>query len=278
MTPGDRETPTSGDYGCGDDRPESEPVHRLAALPPPRDDDRKWRVWRALLRASLSIPGARVDRPAFLRAQLRPYVPDTIVEKAVNERPALAGIPRDLIDRLADSSVRWHVAEVSAISFVTGLPGGWWVAGTIPADLAQFYWHAVVLSQKLAYLYGWPELLDEDNGVDDETILRITLFVGVMMGAQAANRSLAELAERFAAEVARRLPRQALTQYGLYNVAKQIGKWIGIQITKSSFSRALSRVIPIVSGFISAGLSAAFMIPMARRLKGHLRTLRYARE
>lgn len=246
------------------------------ALPVPEDDPR-WRVWRALLAASLSIPGARIDRAAFLRSQLQPHFSEAIVEIAVKERPAVAGIPRERIDELADSCIRWHVLMVSSMSFVTGLPGGWWIAGTIPADLAQFYWHAVVLSQKLASLYGWPGLLDE-QGVDDETILRMTLFVGVMMGAQAANRALAELAERFAREVARRLPRQALTKYGLFNLAKQIGKWVGIQITKSSFSRAISRAIPIVGGFVSAGVSAAMMIPMARRLKNHLRTLRYASE
>jgi len=200
------------------------------------------------------------------------------VEKAVKERPAIAGIPRERIDELAGSCIRWHVLTVSSISFVAGLPGGWWIAGTIPADLAQFYWHAVVLSQKLAYLYGWPDLLDEEVGVDDETILRITVFVGVMMGAQSANRVLAELAERFAMELARRLPREALTKYGLYNLAKQIGKWIGIQITKSSFSRAISRVIPVVGGVVSASVSAVMMIPMAKRLKNHLRTLRYANE
>ncbi len=251
------------------DEPLALPVH---------DDDPRWRVWRTLLAASLSIPGARIDRAAFLRSQLQPHFPEAIVEKAVKERPAIAGIPRERIDELAGSCIRWHVLTVSSISFVAGLPGGWWIAGTIPADLAQFYWHAVVLSQKLAYLYGWPDLLDEEVGVDDETILRITVFVGVMMGAQSANRVLAELAERFAMELARRLPREALTKYGLYNLAKQIGKWIGIQITKSSFSRAISRVIPVVGGVVSASVSAVMMIPMAKRLKNHLRTLRYANE
>ena len=242
----------------------------------PGGEDPKWQAWRSLLKASMAIPGARVDRASFLRSQLRSQFSEDHVQKAIESRPALAGIPRDKIDEIAASCIRWHVVKVSTISFVTGLPGGWWIAGTIPADLAQFYWHAVVLSQKLAYLYGWPDLLDEGE-VDDETLLRVTLFVGVMMGAQGANRVLAELAERLAVEVTRRLPRQALTQYGFYNLAKQIGKWIGIRINKGIFARGLSRVIPIVGGVISAGVSAALMRPMAHRLKGHLRELRFAR-
>jgi len=134
----------------------------------------------------------------------------------------------------------------------------------------------MVLSQKLAYLYGWPDLLEEEGATDDETLLRVTLLIGVMMGAEGSARVLADLAERFAKEVAKRLPRQALTKYGLYSVVKQIGKWIGIQVTKGSFSRAISRVIPIVGGFVSAAVSASMMWPMAKRLKEHLRSLRYA--
>ena len=61
------------------------------------------------------------------------------------------------------------------------------MAVTIPADLVQFYWHAIVLSQKLAYLYGWPDLLKEDEA-DEETKAKITLLIGVMMGAQVANK------------------------------------------------------------------------------------------
>jgi hypothetical protein len=227
------------------------------------------------LTATLLILGARIDRAAFLRSQLSPHFPEAIVEKAVEQRPAAAGIPRETVDKLAESCIRRHVVLVSSISFAVGLPGGWWIAGTIPADLAQFYWHAVVLSQKLAYLYGWPDVLEEQSGIDDETILRITLFIGVMMGVNGANRVLAELAERIAMEVARRLPREALTKYGMFNLAKQIGKWIGLRITKSSFARGISRVIPIFGGVVSAAVSSAMMIPMANRLKEHLCGLRY---
>ena len=35
---------------------------------------------------------------------------------------------------------------------------------------------------------------------------------------------------------------------------------------------------PIVGGLVSASVSVVMMIPMARRLKNHLRTLRYASE
>ena len=37
------------------------------------------------------------------------------------------------------------------------------------------------------------------------------------------------------------------------------------------------KVVPVIGGLISAGVTAATMRPMGKRLKNHLRKLRYAR-
>lgn len=79
------------------------------------------------------------------------------------------------------------------------------MAATIPADVAQFFWHATVLAQKLAYLYGWPDLFDPEVDLDEETELRIVLLIGAMLGAANANRLLAEMSSRFAGETVRRI-------------------------------------------------------------------------
>ena len=240
------------------------------------DQDAQATVWNRIARASMAIPGAKVDRRDFLYAQLRSYCDERQVCRAIEGRPANAGIAPDVIDKLADSCIKWHVIKAAGISFAAGLPGGWFMAGTIPADLAQFYWHAIVLSQKLAYLYGWPDILKE-GAVDEETGLRITLFIGAMMGAHGAHIALAEVAERFAEQVAHRLPGMALMKTAWYPVIKEIGKWIGIQVTKTSFARGVAKVIPVVGGVVSAGVTVVTMRPMGRRLKDHLRELRLAK-
>lgn len=223
----------------------------------------------------MAFPGAKVDRASFLKSQLASHCPGQQVDEAIRTRPARAGISPDLIDSLADSSIKLHVLGASSISFATGLPGGWAMAATIPADLAQYFLHSIVLAQKLAYLYGWPDLL-EDGELDEETELRITLLLGAMLGAERANVVLSKVASQFAGQVAYRLPRQALTKTAYYPVVKQIGRWIGVRVTKQSFARGLAKVIPIISAATSAALTATFMWPMANRLKNHLRTLRYA--
>jgi hypothetical protein len=241
-----------------------------------RTEDPKEKVWRGVLRTSMALPGAKVNRAEFLRSQLRNYCNDWQVAQAIQIRPAEAGIPVKVIDRIATSCINAHVAKASGISFATGLPGGWAIAGTIPADLAFFYWNAFVLSQKLAYLYGWPDLLEQGE-VDQETEIQITLLVGALMGSDAARRGLAALAERFVPQAACGLPRQSLTRYAIYNLTKQVGRWIGINITKRTLAGGIAKMLPILGGVMSASVTAGMMFPMAWRLKNHLRKLKYAK-
>ena len=233
------------------------------------------RAWTKMLRAALAMPFSKVNRQAFLRAQLTPYCTEEQVRKAIESRPAQAGIRSELIDTLADSCINSHVLRASGTSFAAGLSGGLAMAATIPADLLQLHWNAILMAQKLAYLYGWPDLMDNGE-VDEQTEVELTLLIGAMTGAAAAERGLAELAKRFSVEVLRRLSRQALTKTAYYPVAKQVAKWIGISLTKRSLASGLAKAIPVLGGIVSAGVTAATMLPMGKRLKNHLRELRYA--
>ena len=229
-----------------------------------------------ILRAAMALPGARVDRASFMNSQLRAHYSDEEVTKAIEFSPAFAGMSLGQIDKIADSVIKSHVVKAAGLSFAAGVPGGLLMAATIPADTIQFVWHAIVIAQKLAYLYGWPDLL-EDGEPDEETLLRMVLLIGAMLGVAEATRLLTEIANRFAQQVGRRLPRYALTKTAYYPLIKTILKWVGIRLTKQSFARGISKVIPFVSGVISAGVTAFTLRPMARKLKAHLRELEYAR-
>lgn len=239
-------------------------------------EDTGTKVWNKILQASLALPGTKVHRNSFLRSQLTSYCAQTQVQKAIDTSPAVAGIPEEVIDKIADACIKQQVLIASSLSFTAGLPGGWFMAATVPADLAQFYGNVIVLAQKLAYLYGWPDLLEGDE-VDEQTKWQLTLLIGSMMGANLAQRGLMEVAERLAVQVAHRLPREALTKYAVYNLAKQTARWIGISITKTSFSRGISKAIPVIGAVASAGITAGMMWPMARRLQRHLKTLKFAK-
>jgi hypothetical protein len=238
------------------------------------NDDKGIEIWNRVLRGALALPGSRISRAAYLRKELSKHFQDDVVQKAIDITPAKAGIPSSAIHSISQSSINWHRSGVTATSFVAGVPGGLWMVGAIPADLTQFFWHIAVILQKLAYLHGWPELFEEDTEPDDETLLVFTVFVGVMFGAASAAKVLGELGERVGAQVLKRLPEKALTKWGVYNLAKQVAKWIGIRLTKQGFSRMLAKAIPVVSGVISGTVTWVSFSIMSKRLRKHLEALR----
>jgi len=230
-------------------------------------------VWNKVLRSALALPGARVDRASYLKREFEKHVEPRLVELAVASTPAKAGISFDEVKKIADSAISWHRTGVTGASVAAGLPGGWWMVGAIPADLTQFFWHVVVITQKLAYLHGWPELYSDGEELDDETLHIFTVFVGVMFGAAGAGTLLNRLSENVAKEVAVRLPKKALTKWGIYNLAKQVAKWIGVKLTKETFARVASKAIPVLGGLASGTITWVSFSRMSSRLLSHLSEL-----
>ena len=239
-------------------------------LPPGRGPED---VWKSVLRTALALPGVKVDRKAFLWRALSKHVTEKVLQSAIDTSPAKAGVSKNTIRRIATASIKWHRAGVSSVSFASGLPGGWWIAGTVPADLTQFFWHVLVILQKLAYLYGWPELFSEDSELDEETLLILAVFIGVMLGAESAAKVLGDIAQRAAAQVLKRLPGETLTKWGLYRLAREVAKWIGIKLTEDSFARYVSRIVPILGGIISGTVTWISFSLMTSRLAAHLESL-----
>lgn len=228
----------------------------------------------SVIKAAMALPGARVSRTSFLRDQLRPYCTEEQVTNAIHSRPAATGIPICKINKIADSVIKSHVMKAAGGSFATGIPGGLAMALTIPADTLQFVWHSIVIAQKLAYLYGWPDLM-QDGEPDEETQFQMLIFMGSMIGVGEATAVLAEISKKFAHHVSHALPKQALTKGTFFPVIKKALRLIGIKLTKQSFARGVSKMIPIVSGVIGAGATTLALRPMAKNLKNHLCTLAY---
>lgn len=226
-------------------------------------------IWNKVMGAALSMPGVKVDRDDFLKKELKNYCSPEQLNLAISSRP-INGVSKEIIDRIANACINSHTTKVTTISAVAGIPGGFAMAGTIPADMAQYYWHVFVLAQKLAYLYGFPDLRDENGNLTDTASDMLTLFVGVMMGASAANQAIKDLAKEFAKQVVKRLPQKALTKTMYYPIIKQIAKWIGVKLTKGTFAKGLGKVIPILGGVISGGLTLATFRPSAKRLQHKL--------
>ena len=165
-------------------------------------------IWNKVMSAAMAIPGVKVDRELFLRKELRPYCTKEQMEKALVNPVEV--ISKNRIEALANACINNHTAKVTAISAAAGIPGGLAMAATIPGDMAQYYWHTFVLAQKLAYLYGIPDLRDEEGNLSETAQDMLTLFVGVMMGAAAANNVIKNLSKAFAEQVVKRACQNSL--------------------------------------------------------------------
>lgn len=216
---------------------------------------------------AMSVPGVKVNRKEFLVAALSKLCSlEQLKQISDGKRPA-DYLSIETIDRLADSYINSHTTKVTALSAAAGLPGGLSMAATIPADLAQYYYHVFVLSQKMAYLYGFPDLTDEDGVLTEEAKNVMTLFAGAMMGVGIANEAIQKISENLAKEIVKRLPKYALTKTVIYPIVKQVAKWIGIKLTKDSFAKGLGKIVPILGGVISGGLTYVTFKPGAKKLK-----------
>ena len=223
--------------------------------------------WDKVMNLALSMPMVKVDRTAFLTKEFSMY---DNADQLRDKRP-IDLFDAEAIERAARGVINSHLTTATVTSTAAGIPGGPAMAATMPADIAQYYWHVLVVAQKLGYLYGWPDLLDDKGQITEGTRNVLTLFVGVMFGAQAANKLVGEIAKRVSLQAAKRLPQQALTKTMYYPVVKQVAKWIGVKMTKDTFGRGVGKAIPILGGVLSGAITAFSFKPMAEKLHKHLR-------
>lgn len=221
---------------------------------------------------AVKTPGFHIPRASFLQKELFKNHPQDVIDAAIATTPAQAGIPSDEIDKIADEVIAIERTYVSGISVALGAPGGWAMAATIPADIVQYYGYTLRANQKLLYLYGFPEIDLDENGIhlDSETINTIILCLGVMNGVAGANNAIKAMAKALANGVEKKLLNMALTKGTFYPLVKSILKWFGVRLTKNVFAGFFKKAIPIVGGAIGGGLTFLAFKPCCYRLKNAL--------
>lgn len=202
-------------------------------------------IWTKTLSAAIQLPFVGVDREEFIRKELSPYCTPEQIQNALEDSPVKV-ITQKQLNKICKGCIDYHTSLVWAASAVAGTPGGTGMLVAIPANMAQYYGHILAIIQKLMYLYGWPDFKETDGKLTDETVNILTLFVGVMFGSKEATTMLNKLLQEISKQAAKRIPKIALTKYGFYIVVKQVGRWIGVSITKDSFSKGVSKIIPFL--------------------------------
>lgn len=238
----------------------------------PMSEEEAW-AYKIIKRAA-TLKGVTINRETFLRTELSKKCPPDMVKAAVETNPQAAGVPMQVMDELADAAISIETRKVSGLSALAGLPGGLAMVGTIPADVVQYFAHSLRIEQKLAYIYGWESFLNDEDEIDDETMYRLILFLGVMVQVGSVNVSLTKFAAQTAkVGVAKAIQKQALTKTFWYVPLKKVLRVVGVNVTKKSFAEAVAKGVPVVGGVVSGGLTYATFRPSAVSLKKHLRAL-----
>lgn len=213
---------------------------------------------------AVKLPLVKVDRKSFLAES---FANSTFsITDILEQGPIAAGVTQEELNRLARKLILKRTSQSSAASFVTGIPGGLAMAATVPADVLQFFGMALRLAQELSYLYGAEDLW-QDGTVSDERIQsQLILYCGVMFGVSGAVSGVRVLSTQIAKTTLKKLPQKALSKTFWYPIVKQIGKAIGVKVTKTTVAQGISKAVPLIGGVISGSLNFASMMPMANRL------------
>lgn len=218
-----------------------------------------------IITSAVQIPGVKVSRDKFLAETFA--TEDVIIQDVLDFGPVEAKVSKEKLAAISNKLILKRTSQSSVASFAAGIPGGLAMAATIPADVLQFFGMSLRLAQELSYLYGAQDLW-RDGQVDDEKVKnQLLLYCGVMFGVSGAVSGVRVLSTQIAKTTLKKLPQKALTKTFWYPIVKQIGKAIGVKVTKTTVAQGFSKAIPVIGGVISGSINFASMMPMANRLQ-----------
>jgi hypothetical protein len=145
------------------------------------------------------------------------------------------------------------------MSFATGIPGGLTMLATVPVDVAQYYYHVIVVAQKLAYVYGFSEF----GMVDDNFKSLLTLLIGVMTDIDDADKTVMEI---FSVDAAKNIT--GLTLGKAFNkTIVRIAIALSYRLTGKTIFKSIWKAIPFIGGLVSGGITLFTFRPMCDKLQ-----------
>lgn len=227
----------------------------------------------AILEKVMKVRGVKINRENFLNKELSKYFSEDVVKKAVQENPAIAGIDVSEINKIADKVIAYEIRQSTLISTIIGIPSGIAIVGTIAIDITQYFGHIIRITQKLAYLYGWKDMFENDEELSRDTVDRMTLLMGVMFGVDLADNAVVKLAQSAALNIEKKILQKALTRSAVYPIIKKAASVLGVRVSQQSFSVGVSKAIPYIGGVISGLVTYITMKPLALNLQEALSEL-----
>lgn len=228
------------------------------------DNNQMYEVLIQTITATSQLPFIKVNREEFLRTEFSGHEQ---IEKIIKEGPQSVFSSQDLrkkAQRIIDDVTN----KSSVASFVAGIPSNPITAfASGGADIAQYFGFALNLSQQIAYLFGEDNLFDgSDNNLSDEEKIRIIAYLGIMFGASGSTALIANISKTAGKNLGKKVAQQALTKTAWYPLVKKIGGILGYKITKQTVGKTVTKVVPLLGGVISGGITYLTFKPMGNKL------------
>ncbi|MFT9334720.1 MAG: bacteriochlorophyll 4-vinyl reductase [Leuconostoc mesenteroides] len=220
-----------------------------------------------VINESLKLPFIKVDRSDFLTKTFSNKIDD--MPKLFKEGPQ-AFFSKEELDRITSNVINSNVLKSSSISFASGLPGGVAIAATIPADMAQFYGYSLKLAQEISYVYGYQNIWANQDELTEDAKNTLILYLGIMFGVSSAGSTIRILSNKLALQALKQLPNKTLTKHLYFTILKKVLAIFGTKLTKATFAKGVSNVIPVVGGVLSGSMNYLSLKPMANKLKDEL--------
>ena len=220
-----------------------------------------------VLNESLKLPFIKIDRSEFLIKTFGEQVND--IQKLIDEGPQVF-FSKEELDESVKKVINSNVLQSSSLSFASGLPGGFAMAATIPADIAQFFGYSLKLAQEISYIYGYKNVWSEQGELTEDAKNTLILYLGVMLGITSAGAAVRILSNKLASQALKKIPQKALTKTIYYPIIKKVMAIFGAKLTKDTFAKGVSKFIPLIGGAVSGTMNYISLKPMANRLKYEL--------
>lgn len=219
-----------------------------------------------IIRQLLKLPGVKVNRTDFLLKTFEKKIKTEQEKVTLLQKGPVEVFSQEVIEAEAKKVIMGTTHKASFMSFAAGLPGGFAILGTLPADTIQMYAMTLKMAQELSYLYGAEDIWIADREVDTEAEDKLIVYLGAMLGVNTAASATRLISNTLTKVLLEQTTQQAVHQGILHQVAKKVLKTIGVKSSKKGVSSGMAKLIPIAGGLFSGGLTYFGVKPMGFKL------------
>lgn len=215
----------------------------------------------------LKMPGAKINREDFLQNLFVRKYPQEIVDIVITQSPMKANIPLEDINKIADEVIKSEGVCVSGVLDMISKPADTTTLSTLKENTAQYYGYLLRATQKLMYLYGFPQMdLEEKGGTIDEKFLNILkMGFGVAVGVAIADKGikyLAEVVSKKEINIDNAKPK-SFAKF-VQNVSYSL---FGQKNANKALEGIVKKILPLISSVIKGGITQVSFSLSCNKLK-----------